>query len=142
MSADPVTQAAHGEQEEEAAILEALAKIHALHNQLRYVRETIPILLQPLHTAAQTPDVLFSGFAIAAKKAVGDVQSFQNAMKEAISREILQKARDSAAKNPEMESVEGWLGGLGGEWVIEEEKGAVEGVKDLRLESQEPASVS
>ncbi|MCJ1472740.1 hypothetical protein MMC13_001389 [Lambiella insularis] len=114
---------------DEARINSSLAHLQEMHIQLRQLRETIPSLMQTIHSDYRSPEDLYAAISQAAVAAVSGIKGFATLVREAKSQEILVKASESRVKNNE--GVVDWLVTQHPDWL---DRTVEEGVKQLRLD--------
>ncbi|MCJ1265590.1 hypothetical protein MMC22_005470 [Lobaria immixta] len=84
----------------------SLTRLQEMHAQLRYLRETIPRILDPLLIHQSSPEVLYASFSQAAVGAFKDVKDFSKLIEDSRSRTILERAKESRAESSE--GITGW----------------------------------
>ncbi|KAI4144760.1 MAG: hypothetical protein L6R39_004044 [Caloplaca ligustica] len=85
----------------ESQIESALARLQEMHAQLRYLRDAIPRLIDPLLTQQPSPEDLYNNFAANVTAIRSDVKNFSESFRDDEYRELLKKAEDIRAQSSE-----------------------------------------
>ncbi|MCJ1306655.1 hypothetical protein MMC25_000298 [Agyrium rufum] len=114
---------------DEARLQSALDRLHNMHIQLRQLRETIPTLVQPMHTHHASPAHLYKAMSWNAITATKSVQLFTHYMRDAKTQSIMQKTKES--QNQEPNNIRSWAITDHADWL---EKRVEDDVKELTLD--------
>ncbi|KAK4694152.1 hypothetical protein P7C71_g3381, partial [Lecanoromycetidae sp. Uapishka_2] len=105
-SPSDLTAAADSEKDE-TRILASLARLQEMHVALRHLRETIPRVVESVLLQPSQPELLHSHFKKAATGAAKDIRDFTLLMAQSGNKEVLEKAKESRARDPE--GIMAWL---------------------------------
>ncbi|KAL6718416.1 hypothetical protein ACLMJK_004505 [Lecanora helva] len=92
---------------DEVSIAASLTRLQEMHVALRNLRETIPRIMDSVLLDPPEPEQLHTQFAQAARTAALDIKSFAQIMEDPHTKEVLEKAKESKAKNAE--DITNWL---------------------------------
>jgi hypothetical protein len=91
--------------------------------KLRRLRETVPRVMDSVLVDPLSPEQLHSHFSQAAMGAANDIKEFGHLMDQKKSKEVLEKAKESRAKDAE--GITGWIVSAHGDWLdVKKEEGS------------------
>ncbi|KAL2048668.1 hypothetical protein N7G274_000580 [Stereocaulon virgatum] len=100
---------------DETSVISSLARLQQMHASLRRLRETVPRVMDSVLVDPSSPEQLYSHFSQAAMGAANDIKEFGHLMDQKKSKEVLEKAKESRAKDAE--GITGWIVSAHGDWL-------------------------
>ncbi|KAL8715098.1 MAG: hypothetical protein Q9220_001055 [cf. Caloplaca sp. 1 TL-2023] len=90
----------------EAHIDSAMVRLQKMHAQLRHLRDTVALLVEPMVVQQPSPEILYNTFAQTVMSTKSDIRDFSSFLSSDGSKEVFHRADDSRARGEE--DIRGW----------------------------------